>query len=140
MPVAKESWALRLAAIDMGPRFGIPAIRAAFTPAAADSAAEAFAEALAAALALAEARAAAENAAATLALTFPRAAASCEAARRLSRSVFSRLLHWARAVDWASSTPRAPIGKPGGWIFAASAMAALSLAAPPGAPRLIPKA
>ena len=76
MPVARESWALKLAAIDMGPRFGMPAMRAAFTPAAADSAAEALAEALAAALALAEALAEAENAAATLALMFPRAAAS----------------------------------------------------------------
>lgn len=129
-----------MAAIDIGKRLGIPAIRPAFTPAAADSAAEALAEALAAALALAEALAEAEKAAATLALMFPRAEANCEAARRLSRSVFSRLLHCARAVDWASSIPSGPIGKPGGWIFAASVMAALSRAAPPGAPRFIPKA
>src|SRR5262245_9729226 len=96
MPVARASWALRLAASDIGPRFGRPSIAAALSCAAAEAMAERFAlaAALAAALTLAEAEAlaAAANAALTFAEMFPSTAWSWAMAMLLSRSTPSAVL------------------------------------------------
>ena len=110
IPVTSERLALKLAAIDIASKFGRPAIRAAFTLAAAASEAEALADALAAALRDADAEALAANAAATLALIVPNSAASCDMASAFSKSSPSRLLLSDNAVVWASSGPSPGIG------------------------------